>query len=155
FLDEIVEIPVSAQGKLLQLLQSRQYYALASTKITTANIRLLAATNADLASLVAQRRFREDLFYRINVVSIRMPNLQERREDIPLLLDELLLRVAEEHRLPRLPASAQLRVVLEHREWPGNVRQLRHAIERGLIRANAEGACQVELRHLEDAPVVS
>lgn len=155
FLDEIVEIPFQAQGKLLQLLQSRKYYALASTKLATANIRVIVATNADLSTMVAQRRFREDLFYRINVVNIRMPALQERREDIAVLVDELLGRIADEHLLPALPASDQLRVVLEHRDWPGNVRQLRHLLEGALIRANAEGADQVEARHLPDAPLAS
>jgi Nif-specific regulatory protein len=152
FLDEIVDVPFSAQGKLLQLLQSRQYYALASTKLTTANIRLLAATNADLAAMVAQRRFREDLFYRINVINLRMPSLAERREDIAVMVDELLVRIAAEHHLPPLPSSAQFRIAMENRDWPGNIRQLRHQIESALIKACAEGAPQVETRHLPDAP---
>lgn len=152
FLDEIVEIPFSAQGKLLQLLQSRQYYALASTKLATANIRLVAATNADLATMVAERRFREDLFYRINVINLRMPALAERREDIGVMVDELLVRIAAEHHLPAIPASTQFRIAMESRDWPGNVRQLRHRLESALIRACAESAPQVEARHLPDAP---
>jgi Nif-specific regulatory protein len=155
FLDEIVEIPFSAQGKLLQLLQSRQYYALASTKLATANIRLIAATNADLAAMVAERRFREDLFYRINVINLRMPALVERREDIAVMVDELLVRIAAEHHLPAIPASTQFRLAMESRDWPGNVRQLRHGLESALIRACAEGAPQVEVRHLPDAPATS
>jgi Nif-specific regulatory protein len=152
FLDEIVEIPFAAQGKLLQLLQSRQYYALASTKLATANIRLIAATNADLAAMVAERRFREDLFYRINVINLRMPALAERRDDIAVLVDELLARIAADHHLAAIPASPQFRLAMEHRDWPGNVRQLRHRLESALIRACAEAAPQVELRHLPDAP---
>jgi Nif-specific regulatory protein len=155
FLDEIVEIPYQAQGKLLQLLQSRQYYALASTKLACANIRLIAATNAELGALVAEKRFREDLFFRINVVNIRMPSLQERREDIVVLVDELLERIADEHHLPALTASEQFRMLMEHRDWPGNIRQLRNALEGALIRANAEGASQVEVSHLPDAPPAS
>ncbi|HET9623432.1 MAG TPA: sigma 54-interacting transcriptional regulator [Kofleriaceae bacterium] len=151
FLDEIAEIPFAAQAKLLQLLQSRQYYALASTHLATANIRLIAATNADLPAMVTARRFREDLLYRINVMAIRMPSLDERREDIAILVDELLPRIADEHHLRRLPASEQLRITLENRDWPGNVRQLRHVVEGALIRANAESAPQVELRHLSEA----
>jgi Nif-specific regulatory protein len=150
FLDEIVEIPFAAQGKLLQLLQSRQYYALASTKLATANIRLIAATNADLPALVAERRFREDLYYRINVISVRMPALAERRADIDDLIEALIGRIAGEHRLTPLPASEQLRLTLQHRDWPGNVRQLSHLVEGALIRANAEAAPQVEVRHLPD-----
>ena len=151
FLDEIVEIPFAAQGKLLQLLQSRQYYALASTKLATANIRLIAATNADLAAMVAERRFREDLMYRINVVNLRMPALAERRDDIGLLVDDFVGKIAREHRLAAIPASSQFRFAMESRDWPGNVRQLRHQVESALIRANAEGAPQVEVRHLPDA----
>jgi Nif-specific regulatory protein len=152
FLDEIVEIPLQAQGKLLQLLQSRQYYALASTKLNNANVRVLAATNTDLAAMVAARRFREDLFYRINVVNIKMPNLRERGEDVPVLVDELLARIAHEHRIIPIPVSDQFRTAMELREWPGNVRQLKHTVESALIRANAEGAPQIEVRHLPDAP---
>lgn len=150
FLDEIVEIPFSAQGKLLQLLQSRQYHALASNKLATANIRLIAATNADLAAMVAEKRFREDLYYRLDVVSIRMPSLAERADDIAVLVDELLVRVAREHRLVPIPASEQLRRTLEMRDWPGNVRQLRSVVEGALIRASADGSPQVELRHLPE-----
>lgn len=152
FLDEVSEIPLASQSKLLQLLQSRQYHALGSNKLSSANVRLIAATNADLAAMVAERRFREDLFYRINVVAIRLPALSERAEDISVLVDELLGRVAAEHRLAPLPASEQLRRTLEIREWPGNVRQLRSCVEAALIRAHADGSPQVEVRHLHDAP---
>ena len=154
FLDEIVEIPLTAQGKLLQLLQSRQYHALASNRLTTANIRVIAATNADLTAMVAEKRFREDLYYRINVVSVRLPALAERPEDISVLVDELLVRIAHEHQLPLLRASEQLRRTLETRDWPGNVRQLRSEVEGAVIRAAAEGALQVEPRHLSGATPV-
>jgi Nif-specific regulatory protein len=150
FLDEIAEIPFSAQGKLLQLLQSRQYYALASTKLATANVRLIVATNVDLSKMIAERRFREDLFYRINVINIRMPSLSERREDISVIADELLTRIAAEHRLPAIPSSAQFRLAMETQDWRGNIRELRHRVESSLIRACAEGSPQVELRHTMD-----
>jgi len=151
FLDEIVEIPFSAQAKLLQLLQAKQYYALASTKLATANIRLIAATNADLSAMVAERRFREDLYYRLNVVDIRMPSLAERREDIGYIVDDLLARIAAEHQLTPTHASPQFRLAMETRDWPGNIRQLRNQLEGALIRACAEGAPQIETRHLPDA----
>jgi Nif-specific regulatory protein len=151
FLDEIVEIPFAAQGKLLQLLQSRQYYALASTRLSTANIRLIAATNADLPAMIEAKRFREDLYFRLNVVCVRMPSLAERRSDIAALIDAMLARIADEHRLPPIPASERFRLEMEGREWQGNVRQLRHEVEAALIRASAEGAPQVEMRHLRDA----
>jgi Nif-specific regulatory protein len=150
FLDEIAEIPITAQGKLLQLLQSRQYHMLGSNKLATANIRLIAATNVDLPAMVAAKRFREDLFYRINIVNVRLPPLSERRDDIGVLVDELLLRVAREHNLPPLPASDQLRCAMEALDWPGNVRELRAKVEAALIRASAENAPQVEVRHVPD-----
>jgi Nif-specific regulatory protein len=153
FLDEIGEIPVGAQAKLLQLLQSRQYYPLGSNKMATANIRLIAATNADLSAMIAARRFREDLYYRINVIDIRMPALSERAEDIGPLVDELLVRVASDHNLAPLPASEQFRRAMEAREWRGNVRELRGKVEAALIRASAEGAPQVELRHFQGEPL--
>ncbi|MEZ4399031.1 MAG: sigma-54-dependent Fis family transcriptional regulator [Kofleriaceae bacterium] len=148
FLDEIAEIPVAAQGKLLQLLQSRQYYALASNRLATANIRVIAATNADLPAMIEARRFREDLFYRLNVVAVRMPALAERRDDVGPLVDDLVGRIARDHGLPPLPASARLRQALERRDWPGNIRELRNEVEYALIRAISDGAPQVELRHL-------
>ncbi|MBZ4416193.1 sigma-54-dependent Fis family transcriptional regulator [Myxococcus sp. RHSTA-1-4] len=152
FLDEIAEIPLAAQGKLLQLLQSKQYYALASPRLAKANVRVIAATNADLEQLVAERRFREDLFYRLNVFTLRMPSLSERREDVGSLVDQLLERLSEEHELPVLRASPGFHAACEAADWPGNVRQLRHRLEAALIRACAEGATYLEPHHLEDGP---
>jgi Nif-specific regulatory protein len=153
FLDEIGELPITAQSKLLQLLQSRQYFSIGSNKIATANIRLITATNADLGAMIAARRFREDLYYRINVVDIRMPALAERSEDIGMLVDELLVRVARDHNLSPLPASEQFRRAMESLEWRGNIRELRGKVESALIRASAEAAPQVELRHFHGAPL--
>ncbi|HVV86867.1 MAG TPA: sigma-54-dependent Fis family transcriptional regulator [Kofleriaceae bacterium] len=148
FLDEISEIPFAAQGKLLQFLQSKQYYALGSPRLASANVRLVAATNADLPAMIEARRFREDLYWRINIVSVRMPSLHERRGDVSPLVDDLLARLAAEHHLPALTASERLRGALEARDWRGNIRELRSQLENALIRAAAEGAPQVEARHL-------
>jgi len=150
FLDEVGDVAPLAQGKLLQLLQSRQYYALGSSQVASANIRVIAASNANLEALVHEKRFREDLLYRLNTLTIRMPSLSERREDIGPILDALLTRVAFEHSLPVLPLASGLRVVMETTEWPGNVRQLRGKLEGAFIRAVAERAPQVEPRHLDD-----
>ncbi|MBN1204920.1 MAG: sigma-54-dependent Fis family transcriptional regulator [Myxococcaceae bacterium] len=152
FLDEIAEIPLAAQGKLLQLLQSKQYYALASPRVAKANVRVIAATNAELEQQVAEKKFREDLFYRLNVFSVRMPSLAERREDLGVLIDQLLSRLSAEHELPQLRASPGFYAACEAMDWPGNVRQLRHRLEATLIRACAEGATCLEPRHLSDAP---
>ncbi len=154
FVDEVSEIPLTAQGKLLQLLQSKQYYSLGSTGLTTANIRVIAASNADLEALVPEKRFREDLLYRLNTFSVRMPSLSERPEDIGPTLDFLAKRVSFEHSLPTLPLSTRFRIACETMEWPGNVRQLRSRLEQALIRAVAERAQQVEARHLEGSRVV-
>ncbi len=150
FLDEVAEIPLASQSKLLQLLQSKQYYAVGATQLSAANIRVIAATNGNLQSLVAERRFREDLFYRLNTFSLRMPSLAERPEDLSPTLDLLQRRVCFEHNLPQLPLAPDFRAMIETMEWPGNVRQLRARLERALIRAVAEGASAVERRHLEE-----
>ncbi len=156
FLDEVGELSASAQSKLLQLLQSRQYYPVGSSQVVTANIRLIAATNADLRTMVAEKKFREDLFYRLDVLSLRMPSLREREGDVGALVDSLLPRIAQEHGLPELAASPGVRTWCEITPWPGNVRQLRNALEAGLIVAAGEGASQLEQRHLRrerEAPV--
>ncbi|MFZ5445940.1 MAG: sigma 54-interacting transcriptional regulator [Myxococcota bacterium] len=159
FLDEVGEIALAAQGKLLQLLQSKQYYALGSTVVSTANIRLIAASNASLESLVAEKRFREDLYYRINTFTIRVPSLNERREDIGPIVEALEKKIAFEHSMPLLPISSGLRLAFETMDWQGNVRQLRGKLEQALIRAVAEGASQLEPRHVDEferhAPEVS
>ncbi|NBD13863.1 sigma-54-dependent Fis family transcriptional regulator [Corallococcus silvisoli] len=150
FLDEIAEIPLAAQGKLLQLLQSKQYYALASPRLVKANVRIIAATNADLEQMILEKRFREDLFYRLNVFTLRMPSLMDRREDLGPLVEQLIARLAEEHGLKALRATPGFHGVCEAAEWPGNVRQLRHRLEAALIRACAEGAPCLEPHHLTD-----
>ncbi|MDX2013855.1 MAG: sigma 54-interacting transcriptional regulator [Myxococcaceae bacterium] len=149
FLDEVGELSSSAQAKLLQVLQSRQYYAVGSAKAVTANVRLVAATNARLEDRVASGRFREDLFYRLNVMPIRVPSLRERPDDIGLLVDTLLERIAVDHGLPVLQASPALRAHCQADPWPGNVRQLRNRLETGLICAAGEGSPQIEPRHVD------
>ena len=151
FLDEVADIPLAAQGKLLQLLQSRQYYALGSNHQQTANVRIIAATNRDLEAESAEKKFREDLYYRLSSFSIRMPTLAERKTDIPLILEALAKRAAFEHRLPALPLSLSFRAACEAFHWRGNIRQLRNKLDQAMIRAAAEGATQVEARHLGEA----
>ena len=144
FLDEIGDLPLAAQGKLLQLLQSRQYFPLGSTNAYVADIRIIAATNTDLEVAVQEGKFREDLFYRLNVLAIRLPTLAERREDIPLLASYFLDAACVRHELPRLCLSSDLVRALETAEWPGNVRQLAHAIESAAIRTPQTGGLQIE-----------
>lgn len=152
FLDEISELTAGAQAKLLQLLQSKEYYPLGSAKAVLADIRLIAATNIDLAQAVAERRFREDLYYRVHVVGVRLPTLAERRGDIPLLANHFCLQTVERYDLPRLVLSRNALWTLESAPWPGNVRQLQHVVEAAAIRAAGSGATQVEAAHLFPRP---
>jgi Nif-specific regulatory protein len=148
FLDEVGELTLAAQAKLLQFLQSRQYYPLGSPKSVTANVRVLAATNVDLRHAVREKRFREDLLYRLEVLPIALPSLAERSLDIPEMVDFFCARSCVSHRFARLSFSpAALRAALAA-EWPGNVRQLAHAVEAAAIRAAGAGALQVEREHL-------
>lgn len=148
FLDEIGELAQGSQGKLLQLLQSKEYYPLGATQPCRADVRIIAATNADLQQLVAEKRFRQDLFFRLQVLPVRVPALAERREDIGLLAAAFLRAACERHRLPHLVLSRNALRALAWAEWPGNVRQLAHTIEAAAIRAAGEVAEQVEPSHL-------
>ena len=154
FLDDVSELPLGSQAKLLQVLQSKTYFPLGTTKPVTADVRLVAATNVDLRAAVAERRFREDLYYRLAVLAIRVPSLAERREDLPELAEYFCARAVERHQLPRVTLSPGARRALQTLEWPGNVRQLQHAVETAVIRAAGEGAAQVERSHIltDDAP---
>jgi Nif-specific regulatory protein len=147
-LDEIGVLPKDAQTKLLQLLQSREYYPLGASRPSRCEARIIAATNTDLRRAVAEGQFRDDLYYRLEVLPIRMPSLRERREDIDMLADHFSGRFSTLHALPRLALSSSARIALQTAEWPGNVRQLAHALEAAAIRAAGEGANAIEARHL-------
>jgi two-component system response regulator AtoC len=135
FLDEIGLLPLVLQAKLLRVLQDGEYIPVGSRKPRRANARVVCATNEDMKRAVAEGRFREDLYYRIRVVPLRLPPLRERREDIPLLVEHLVKKHALRlSRPPLLPDQDALRALLDH-SWPGNVRELEHAIERALLLA--------------------
>jgi two-component system response regulator PilR (NtrC family) len=138
FLDEIGELPVSLQVKLLRAIQERRIRAVGDTEDVDLDVRLVAATNRDLAAEVRAGRFREDLYYRLNVVQIRVPPLRERREDVLPLADHFLRRFAAEHArpVPRLSADAKRR--LSEYWFPGNVRELENLIERAVALSNGE-----------------
>ena len=154
FLDEVSELPLAVQAKLLQLLQSRTYYPLGSPKPAHADVRIIAASNVDLEAAVAAKKLREDLFYRLQVLPIRMPSLDERREDVAELAEHFVAAACAQHRLAPIRLSPTAVRALECAEWPGNVRQLANRIEAGVIRAVGEGAAAVERSHLfPDDPV--
>ncbi len=148
FLDEISELTVKAQAKFLQLLQTKEYYPLGSSRPLIADVRIIAATNSDLQQLIVEKRFREDLFYRLQVISLRMPSLRNRWEDIQPLAAYFCQRVCAEHNLSPLELSPGGLAALKAREWPGNVRELEHVIEAGVIRAAMKDVSQLDARML-------
>jgi len=133
FLDEIGDLPLSIQAKLLRVLQEKAYERLGDLETRKANIRVLAATNIDLESAVKTGRFREDLFYRLDVVEIVIPPLRDRREDIVPLAEGLLAFFARQNHRRILGFAEEASEALKNYEWPGNVRELRNAIERAVL----------------------
>jgi len=135
FLDEVGELPLQVQPKLLRVLQEGRFSRVGSTREASADVRLIAATNRDLGAEVSAGRFREDLYYRLNVVPLRMPPLRERREDVPLLAAHFTERAARRHgvKIGPLPPAVMKRL-LDH-TWPGNVRELSNAVERLVLLA--------------------
>jgi two-component system response regulator PilR (NtrC family) len=132
FLDEIGEMNTTMQVKLLRVLQDRRFRRLGGTEEVQADIRVISATNQDLHKLVATGRFREDLFYRINVIQLHLPPLRERREDIPLLAEHFLSKHAELMKKPVRSAAHDTLALLQAYGWPGNVRELENVIERAV-----------------------
>jgi two-component system, NtrC family, response regulator PilR len=132
FLDEIGEMSAVMQVKLLRVLQERRFRRVGGLEELTADIRVIAATNQDLTKAVAEGRFREDLFYRINVIPIALPPLRERREDIPLLADHFLAKYNEQMNKEISGVSREAMDLLLHHEWPGNIRELENALERAV-----------------------
>jgi DNA-binding NtrC family response regulator len=137
FLDEIAEMPAALQVKLLRTLQSGEIRRLGATQATTIDVRVIAATNRDLTAMIADGSFREDLFYRLNVIQVVLPPLRDRREDIPALTEHFLTRSADRlGREVRLSPEALERLL--RYPWPGNVRELENAIERAVILARGD-----------------
>lgn len=129
FLDEVGEMPVDTQIKLLRVLEDRKISRVGSNEEMDINVRLVAATNANLEKLVEEGRFREDLYYRLNVYLIHLPPLRERRADIPLLIEHFLEQLSELHGRDKPAVSRAARQSLIRHDWPGNIRQLRNALE--------------------------
>ena len=133
FLDEIGELPLELQPKLLRTLQEQEYERLGGGRTVRVNVRLIAATNEDLQEMVLQRRFRADLFYRLNIFPISIPPLRHRREDIPLLVGHFLRALAPRVNKEVTKIADEALEVLKRWEWPGNVRELQNVIERAVI----------------------
>jgi len=148
FLDEIGEIDAATQVKILRVLGERVFERVGGNKTIPADVRLLAATNRDLGKMVAEGKFREDLFFRLNVVQLHLPPLRDRREDIPLLAVHFLRESAKENDKPFRELTSEAMKALVSYDWPGNVRELRAAIEHGVVMS---GGSKITLRDLPAA----
>ena len=138
FLDEIGTMSMDTQSKILRVLQDRKFMHLGGVHEIQADVRIIAATNVDLKQLVREGRFRDDLFYRLNVITVDLPPLRQRREDIPLLVDFFLARYSEENERPRRRMTPEgLRPLLSY-SWPGNVRELENVIERAVVLSSTQ-----------------
>ena len=133
FFDEIGTVPLETQAKLLRVLQEREFLPVGAVEPVRSDARVVAATNADLGKLVAEGKFREDLYYRLCVITIGLPPLRERKEDVPLLVDALVSRAARENGRPVPPVTPDaMKALLDH-DWPGNVRELENVLERAVV----------------------
>lgn len=146
FLDEIGEFPFELQAKLLNVLQDRQIKHLGGLQAIPVDVRIVAATNMNLEQMVRERKFREDLYYRLNVVTIQIPPLRERREDIPLLLEHFLRKFAQKNHRDVTGLTAAARDALLKYEYPGNVRELENIVERAVL------LCRGRVIDMEDLP---
>jgi len=145
FLDEVGNIPTKFQAKLLRVVETGEFEPVGLSKVRQANVRIIAATNADLPAEVAAGRFRQDFLFRLNTVEIHLPPLRERREDIPLLAEHYRRNSAQ--RYEKAPASFDadaIKTLLDHR-WPGNVRELSHVLERAVLMARGDAISTVDL----------
>ena len=129
FLDEVAELPLSTQVRLLRVLEAGEFIRVGSSKVQKTNVRVIAASNIDVVMAIDKGRFREDLFYRLNTVPIRIPSLRERGEDIILLFRKFAVDFAEKYRMPAIRLDSEAKNMLLHFAWPGNVRQLKNITE--------------------------
>ena len=136
FLDEIGELPLEMQAKLLRVLQDREVQRLGSSETIKLNVRVIAATNANLEETVREKKFREDLYYRLNVVPLRLPALRERISDIPALVEHFLIKVCAAENIDPVRIAPGTMSRLQSFAWPGNVRQLEHAVEMAVVLSN-------------------
>jgi PAS domain S-box-containing protein len=147
FLDEIGDLPMSLQAKLLRVLEDKEFYPLGSRRTQKVDVRIISATNRRLEHLVRERQFREDLFYRLNVVRIELPPLSQRPDDLPLMIHHCLRKLCASRGLPPPAISPSAMKILLNREYPGNVRELENILEHALILCRDD---PIEVHHLPD-----
>ena len=145
FLDEIGELPIEVQAKLLRVLESGETRRVGATDSRTVDVHVITATNRDLERLIAQGRFRADLFYRLNVIELRIPSLRERKEDIPLMVAAFIREFSEKFDKPIVGVTPSVERALIEASWPGNVRQLHNVIERACLFAEGEWITDAEV----------
>ena len=138
FLDEVGDMPQSIQVKLLRFLQEKSFERVGGTKTLTVHVRIISATNRDLAEMIKEGTFREDLYYRLRVVKIEVPPLRERKEDIPALVDQFLQEFANMHGKPVTKLSDEVMKLISLYSWPGNIRELRNCIESSVVMARSD-----------------
>ncbi|MDQ0338348.1 PAS domain S-box-containing protein [Caldalkalibacillus uzonensis] len=148
FLDEVGELPMDMQVKLLRVLQEQEVYRIGATKPLPVNIRVLAATNRNLEQMAAEGTFREDLYYRLNVVSLSIPPLRDRLEDIPELVQMFINEFAAKYQKPIPSLDSQVMALFLQYHWPGNIRQLRNVVERLIILTDGQEIKEEDVRYL-------
>jgi DNA-binding NtrC family response regulator len=154
FLDEIGDMPLSIQVKLLRVLQDGTFSRVGSNETQTSDVRIITATHKDLAAEVSAGRFREDLYYRLNVVEVRIPPLRERKDDIPLLAEYFLQRITRKNGMARIRLSQEAISALQTHHWPGNVRELENTIARACALASSSVLLPADIP-LASAPITS
>ncbi|WP_380786625.1 sigma-54-dependent transcriptional regulator [Sphingomonas sp. R86521] len=145
FLDEIADMPIATQARILRALTDQSFTRVGGTRVVKVDVRVVSATARDLVFEIAEGRFREDLYYRLNVVPVTIPPLADRREDIPALVQHFIAHYAAERRVPTPEIAADAMVALQSYDWPGNVRQLRNVVERTIILAPGDRIGRIDL----------
>lgn len=145
FIDEVADMPVATQARILRVLTDQSFNRVGGTRMVKVDVRVVSATARDLMAEIAAGRFREDLYYRLNVVPVTIPALTDRREDIPVLVEHFVAHYASERRVPTPEVAPDAMVALQSYEWPGNVRQLRNVVERTVILAPGDRIGRIDL----------
>ncbi|MES2838389.1 MAG: sigma-54 dependent transcriptional regulator [Bacteroidota bacterium] len=149
FLDEIAEMPMPTQARLLRVLESGEFLKVGSSKVLKTNVRVIAATNVNIPDAISKHKFREDLYYRLNTVPIKLPPLRERKEDINLLMRKFASDFATKYRMPTIKLNADAQHLFEEYRWPGNVRQLKNITEQiSVIEKNRDITGETILKYL-------
>lgn len=153
FLDEVGELPMSTQARLLRVLETGEYMKVGSSKVLKTDVRIVAATNVDFSAAIAEGKFREDLFYRLNTVPIKVAPLRERQEDIPLLFRKFANDFAEKYHMPAIQLNEEAKQLLISYSWPGNVRQLKNITEQiSIIETNRDITADILKHYIPEEP---